>query len=323
MSPATQLMLIAACLLTQGLFSGSEIAIVSSDRLVLKARADNGDTAAQRVLKLLETPTRLVGTCLVGTNTMTITGATLVANLLHTFGHVPELVVVAVYTPLTVVFAELLPKSIFQQYANTLAPIVSRPIGTLSVVLRPMLWTVEEVVRLLLKVIGVQNAEVHAVRREEIQLLLDSTAVTDIQQEEKEMILRVFNFSETVVADAMVPLIEVVGVPESATCAEARALMVDQGFSRVPVFRKRIDRIVGMVMHSDLLFAPEDDQPVGTVMHEILFVPETKRVDELFLDLRRRRQRIAVAVDEYGGAVGLISIEDILEEIVEIGRAHV
>jgi CBS domain containing-hemolysin-like protein len=92
--------------------------------------------------------------------------------------------------------------------------------------------------------------------------------------------------------------------------------MVDQGFSRLPVYRKRVDRIVGMVMHSDLLFAPDDARPVGSVMHEVRFVPETKRVDELFLDLRRKRQRIAIAVDEYGGAVGLISIEDILEEIV-------
>ncbi|MFN7147833.1 MAG: hemolysin family protein, partial [Myxococcota bacterium] len=163
---------------------------------------------------------------------------------------------------------------------------------------------------------GVHDAQVHAVRREEIQLLLDRATQTDIHDEEKEMILRVFNFSETEVADAMVPLIEVVAVPESATCADARSLMIEQGFSRIPVYRKRIDRIVGIVMHSDLLFAPDDARTVGSVMHEVMFVPETKRVDELFLDLRRKRQRIAIAVDEYGGAVGLISIEDILEEIV-------
>lgn len=311
-----ELLLIVCCILLQGLFSGSEIAIVGSDRLVLRARSGNGDAAAQRVLKLLERPTQLVGTCLIGTNVATIAGATLVAHLLRQLGNVPELLVVVVYTPLTIVFSEMVPKTIFQQYANTLAPVVSRPIAALSIVLSPVLWAIEHATRIIMNILGVKDAQVHAVRREDIQLLLDSATLTDIHDDEKEMILRVFNFSETQVADAMVPLIEVVGVPETATCGEARAVMIDQGFSRLVVYRKRIDRIVGVVMHSDLLFAPDDALPVSTVMHEVMFVPETKQVDELFVDLRRKRQRLAVAVDEYGGAVGLISIEDILEEIV-------
>jgi CBS domain containing-hemolysin-like protein len=316
MSPVTEVLLIALCLFVQGLFSGSEIAIVGSDRLLLCSRADAGDKSAIRVLSLLEHPTQLVGTCLIGTNTATITGATLVAHALGRFGQVPELLVVAVYTPLTIVFAEMVPKSVFHQNATTIAPIVARPIAALSVLVRPALWAVEQATRLILMVLGVHGAQVHAVRREDIQLLLDSATTTDIHDEEKEMILRVFDFSETQVMDTMVPLIEVVAVSETASCAEARAAMVEHGFSRLPVFRKRIDRIVGMVMHSDLLFTPDDTLPVGRLMHEVMFVPETKRVDELFVDLRRKRARIAVAVDEYGGAVGLISMEDILEEIV-------
>jgi CBS domain containing-hemolysin-like protein len=315
-SPSTELILVAFCIVLQGFFSGSEIAIVGSDRLVLRSRSDNGDAAAKRVLKLLERPTQLVGTCLIGTNTATIAGATMMAHLLGQLGDVPELLVVAVYTPITIIFSEMVPKSIFQQYANTLAPIVSRPISALSVALSPALWALEHATRIIMTLLGAKGAQVHAVRREDIQLLLDSATTTDIHEEEKEMILRVFNFSETQVADAMVPLIEVVGVPETATCGEARSVMIEHGFSRLVVYRKRIDRLVGMVMHSDLLFAPDDARPVGSVMHEIMYVPETKRVDELFVDLRRKRQRLAVAVDEYGGAVGLISIEDILEEIV-------
>jgi putative hemolysin len=312
----TELILVALCIVVQGLFSGSEIAIVGSDRLVLRSRAESGDRAAIRVLKLLENPTRVVGTCLLGTNLATIAGATLVANMLHRLGDVPELLVVAVYTPLTIVFSEMVPKSIFQQHANTLAPIVARPLAGLSTLLRPALWAIEGATLLIMNALGVKDAHVHTVRREDIQLLLDNAGTTDIQEEEKEMILRVFNFSETEVADAMVPLIEVVALPDTATCGEARAVMVEQGFSRLPVYRKRIDRIVGMVTHSDLLFSTDDARPVGSVVHELMFVPETKRVDQLFLDLRRKRQRIAIAVDEYGGAVGLISIEDILEEIV-------
>lgn len=315
MTPLAEIGLIGLCLLTQGLFSGSEIAIVGSDRLVLRSRADNGDRAAARVLKMLEHPARLVGTCLIGTNLSTIAGATLVAQALGRLGNVHEALVVLVYTPLTIVFAEMVPKSVFHQHANLVAPIVARPLGALATALRPVLWAVEGVTRVLMKLVGVSDAQVHTVKREEIQLLLDSAGATDIRAEEKEMILRVFDFSETQVADAMVPLIEVFALPDTATVAEAANGMIEHGFSRIPVYRKRVDRIVGLVNHQDLLFAPSDAH-VSSVMHEVFFVPETKRVDQLFLDLRRKRQRLAVAVDEYGGAVGLISIEDILEELV-------
>lgn len=308
--------LVMVLVLIQGFFSGSEIAIVSSDRLVLKSRADGGDARAARVLELLAKPARLVGTCLIGTNLALITGSTVVAHLLSRIGNTPEIVVVAIFTPITLIFAELLPKSIYRANATRVAPIVAPAILAFSVVLSPALTAVDWVSRAILRALGAGETEPHTVRREDIRLLLNNAEDTDIHADEKEMILRVFHFSETLVCDAMVPLIEMAGVPESATCDEAAAIMVEAGFSRMPVYRKRVDRIVGMVMHSDLLFAADGSAPIQSVMQEVVFVPETKRVDELFLDLRRKRKRLAVAVDEYGGAVGIISIEDILEEIV-------
>lgn len=307
--------LVVLALLVQGFFSGSEIAIVGSDRLVLKARADEGDAGAQRVLKLLESPARLVGTCLIGTNLSLITGTTLAVHALSDLG-VPEPAVAALYAPVSIVFAELIPKSVYHQYGNTLGPLVARPIAAVAVVLRPVLLAVELLTRGVMRVLGVADAHAHTVRREDIRLLLDNAVSTDIRADEKEMIQRVFSFSDTTVEDAMVPLIEVVGVADGATCDEAAAILVEQGYSRLPVYRRRIDRIVGIVSHQDLLFAPDGAAPISTVMKPVIFVPETKRVDELFLELRRKRQRLAVAVDEYGGAVGMISIEDILEEIV-------
>jgi len=310
-----ELPLILLALVVQGFFSGSEIAIVGSDRLILSARAEAGDRAAARVLKLLEQPTRLVGACLIGTNLAMISGTTLAAILFGRLG-APEAVVVAVYAPVSIIFAELIPKSVYHQYANTLAPIVSRPIGAIAIALRPVLFVVEWVTTVLLRLLGINDVRPHAVRREDIQLLLDNAISTDIRAEEKEMIQRVFSFSDTSVEDAMIPLIEVVGVPDTATCDDAAAAMVEHGYSRMPVYRRRIDRVVGVVSHHDLLFATDGAAPITAAMKPVVFVPETKRVDELFLELRRKRQRLAVAVDEYGGAVGLISIEDILEEIV-------
>ncbi len=311
-----ELVLIAVLILVQGFFSGSELAIVSSDRLVLKNRADEGDAGAVRVLALLARPARLVGTCLIGTNLALIAGSTVAAHLLHEIGDMPQIVVVLLFTPVTIIFAELLPKSIYRANATRIAPVVAPILTAISVALSPALTAVEWLSRRIMRAIGAGETEPNTVRREDIRLLLNNAEKTDIHADEKEMILRVFHFSETLVQDAMVPLIEVIGIPENATCDEAAALMVEAGFSRMPVFRKRIDRIVGQVTHSDLLFAADGNAPVGTVMQEILFVPETKPVDATFLDLRRKRKRLAVAVDEYGGAVGMISIEDILEEIV-------
>lgn len=308
--------LLAICVLAQAFFSGSEIALVAADRLLLQSRAEEGDAGAIRALNLLLRPTRLIATCLVGVATASVAGATILTNALGPYTDRPSLWVALLFPPVTVLFAEMIPKSAFHQRATQLAPVVAPLIAAMATVLRPAHFLIERATRAILQLLGVKEGQGESVRREDIELLLDNSPSGDIQAAEREMILRVFHFSETLVQDAMRPLIEVVAVPETASIKEASAAAVEHGFSRLPVYRKRVDRIVGVVMHSDLMFAPDANAPVGATMHEVLIVPETKRVDELFIELRRKRQRLAVVVDEYGGAVGLISIEDILEEIV-------
>lgn len=317
LSLPTGFILLAVGVTTQALFAGTEIALMGADRLVLRARAEEGDSAARRVLQLLERPSRLVSTCLVGVALGSVFAATVFTDIAGHFTTNPTLAAAIAFPPIAIIFAELIPKALFHQYATALAPRLIVPLLAMSTVLRPLLWATEVITRGLSRAFGVKEGEGHGgVRREDIQLLFDTSPSADIQAEEREMILRVFNFSETLVQDAMVPLIDVVSVPESATVAEAVVIAAEQGFSRLPVYRKRVDRMVGVVTHGDLMFAPDSNATVGSVMHEVVFVPETKRVDQLFLELRRRRQRLAVAVDEYGGGVGVISIEDILEELV-------
>ncbi|MBM4391681.1 MAG: HlyC/CorC family transporter [Deltaproteobacteria bacterium] len=316
MSLSTGLLLLLGCIVTQGFFSGSEISLVAADRLLLRSRAEEGDAGAGRALALLDRPTRLVSTCLIGTAIASVGGTTVLTVLLADLVGQPGLWVALLYPPVTVLLCEMIPKSAFQQRATTAAPLVAPVISAVATVLRPALWLIERFTRLVTSALGVKDDHDAGVRREDIQLLLDTSPTGDIHAEEREMILRVFNFSETEVQDAMRPLIEVVAVPETATVDEAAALAVEHGFSRLPVYRKRVDRIVGMVNHADLMFSNDGQSPVQKVMHEVLYVPETKRVDQLFLELRRKRQRIAIVLDEYGGATGLISIEDILEEIV-------
>ena len=327
MSLELEILILVLCILLQGFFSGTEIALMGADRLLLRVKAEDGDAASARVLTLLERPARLVSTCLAGGALASVAAATVFTHLVTlALPHLPEgarlaanpTVVVAVcFPPIAIIFAELIPKTVFHQNATLLAPRLVVPILAMAKLLRPILWVTENITFAVARMFGVKDGEGHQrVRREDIQLLLDNSPTGDIRSEEREMILRVFSFSEKLVQDAMVPLIEVIAVPETATVAEAVAIAAEHGFSRLPVYRKRVDRMVGIVTHSDLMFATDLTLPVSSVMHEMVYAPETKRVDQLFIELRRRRQRVAVAVDEYGGGVGLISIEDILEELV-------
>lgn len=316
MTSSAVLALLVLCVLVEGFFSGSEIAIVSADRLALRHQADAGRKGATLALQLLERPTWLLGTCLIGTNLCTITGATLAAVLVARHLGLPEAAAVLFFWPLTLTFGELVPKAVYQHHADRIAPVVVYPLRLLTFVFAPALWVFDGLTRLFR---GAANGGPPPVTREEIRLLLDDApqaASTDIRPVDQALIKRVFQFTESVVEDAMKPLIEVVAVPATTTVAQTARRMAISGHSRLPVYRDRVDQIVGMVLHQDVLAAKDWNAPVRSVMRPVMFVPETKRVDELLVELRRQRAHLAVAVDEYGGAVGIITIEDLLEEIV-------
>lgn len=313
MTPQLAAIVVAICLVTEGFFSGSEIAVVSADRLKLKTKAEAGSRGAKLALSLLAKPERLLGTCLMGTNLSTVTASTAAtAALVTVLPDAGEALTVAILFPLILLFGELIPKSIYQHYADRLAPIIAYPLSFTSTLLFPFLVVLEATTRLLT---GNQETT-RTVTREDIVLLLDRSDEVRIDKEDRDLIQRVFEFGEATVEDAMQPLIKVSGLPQSATAREAIQLMVEKGHSRIPVFDQRVDRITGIVHHNDLLYCDDLSQPLSSLARTPFFVPETKGLEALFVEFNSRRQRIAVPVDEYGGAVGLITMEDILEEIV-------
>ena len=304
--------LIVALLPISGFFSGSEIALVSADRLKLKADADRGRRGAQIALDMLQHPTRMLGTCLVGTNLAAISIATLGTQLVLDNTSIHPSLAFLLVVPFTLTLGEMVPKAVYQYHADTLVPYLVRPLQLLSFILAPILWLFDAIARLAG---GAENAE-RPVTRADIQLLLKATNDPNLTAADKAMIRRVFAFTEAVVEEAMVPLIHVVAVPETLTCADAVEQMIQSGHSRLPIYRERVDDITGVVFHQDLMSEEDWSRPISEIARTPLFVPETKRVDHLLLDLRRARLRMAVAVDEYGGSVGIITVEDLLEEIV-------
>ncbi|MFT6143032.1 MAG: CBS domain containing-hemolysin-like protein [bacterium] len=300
----------AACLFIEGFFSGSEIAMFSANRLALQSQAGDGGRLAQVALDLIEREDRLISTCLIGTNLAVITGTTL-AMLFVVSAGVNETWVLA-YIPLTVIFGEALPKTVFQFHATVMAPRLAPVLRIAQLVFTPLL-AIAGLWSSLLRRLSSSEASTFS-RQDLVDLLEDEDAA--ILPEEQAMIRRVFRLGEVDVSDAMTPLVDVDAVPETATVDDAITVALAGGHSRIVVYRDRIDNVAGVVDMFDLLYDPDVEGMVADRMGPVRFVPETQRADALLQDMRQSRDHFAVVVDEYGGSVGIVTIEDLLEEII-------
>ncbi len=310
--------LIPICLITEAFFSGSEISVVSADTMKLRHDANNGSKGAKLALKMLENPEWLLATTLVGTNIAVVTNTTvttaLMIDLFQTYG---KWAAAAIAAPLIWVFGEIVPKSIFQQKADQLTPRVVYGLRFSSFIFYPILLVFTYLSRHITK------AKTHSSRnpfilREEIILMLDTPAFEegDIDSTEKEMIQRVFNFSETTASQAMTPLVDITAIERSTTCGEAMKTTTQYGHIRLPVYSERIDKIEGVVNTLDMLGAA-NDKPIENYINPVRFVPPNRSIKDLFTDMRQAEEYTAIVVDEFGGVEGLVSLEDIMEEVVE------
>ncbi len=314
------LLLVAVFVGLEGFFSGSEIAVISANRIRLRHRADHGDRRAQRLLDLLEVPDQLLATTLVGTNISVVVATTLATvALIRLFGAAGELYALILMWPLALVFGEIVPKTIFQENADRAALLVIRPLRWAMVVFRPISTVVGGVARLL--VARKAHARSPFVTKEEIESLVHSAErEVDLEVGERLMIRRIFEFGDTPVKEVMVPLVNLVAVPADATPEMVIDKVVTSGFSRIPVYRDEIYDIIGLINSFDLLILPENVSTIEDIIRPVHYVPEAKRKDDLLRELQQEKMHMAVVVDEYGGAVGIATIEDLLEEIV--GEIH-
>ncbi len=311
MTPLAGVPLVVGCLAVQGFFSGSEIAMVSANRNALGTRASEGHRGSSLALDLLGNEELLLGTCLIGTNLCVVTGTTLVSMMLAAAGVQSEWMVALAFVPFALVLGEALPKTVYQHHADSLAPVVAYPLQVAQGVFTPLLWMVTFWSHVLRRLTG--NPETEGLTRSEILELLEDP---DIDPEEQRMIRQIFEITETQVEEVMTPLVEVVAVRATDPVQVAIDTALSCGHSRIPVYRDRIDNIVGVLHAQDLLFGNRDQTQVQELARAVPYVPETKRVDDLLGDMRRNADHFAVVVDEYGGSVGVISVEDLLEEIV-------
>ena len=296
----------------QGFFSGSEMALVSANRVRLKAKAQEGHVGARQALELLSSEERLLGTCLIGTNLCMVTGTTIATALIIGELGSTEAVAALVFLPFALLLGEAIPKTVYQYHANLLAPLVARPLQIFQRVLTPVLWGVALWGRLLRA--WTDRGETDAVSREDIVELIGEGS-QGIDPEDHQLIQRVFAMSETTVEDCMTPLVDVDAVSIQTTVEHVTQMVIQSGHSRYPVFEERIDNLVGVVDCRDLLLVDEGTT-VDAVMVPMKFVPETKQADLLLKELRASDEHLVGVVDEYGGSVGIVTLEDLLEELV-------
>jgi CBS domain containing-hemolysin-like protein len=287
----------------------------------LRKRAEAGDAGARLALGFLDRPERLLSTTLLGTNISVVT-ATSVMTLAFLGRPGGEAMAVAIMTPTFLIFAEIVPKTIFQQNADRLVGRIVYPLRVASWVFSPAIFVLGRVIEAVARLLKVERRR-SLVTRDELRYLLDveepaGTASGTIKPAEREMIKSVLDFGDSTVYDVMVPLSEVTALPEDASIAEAAVEISDKQHTRVPVYRERVDQIVGVLMAHDVL-AAEATGKQGTVAdlaRAAVFVPESKLTADLLVELQQTKQHLAVVVDEYGGATGICTAEDILEEIV-------
>jgi CBS domain containing-hemolysin-like protein len=307
------------CLVTEGFFSGSEIGVVSADRMKLRHEAAKGSKGARLALDMLKKPEWLLSTTLVGTNISVVTNTTMAtALMLELFGPNSSWMAVVLVAPLIWVFGEIVPKSIFQQRADSLTPRVIFILKACSLLFYPILVVFSFLARVLGRLFGGKSDGKNPFTlREEIQTMMHmASSEGDIEPIEQGMIRRLFNFGETTALEVMMPLIDVAMVEQSATCAEARLIAAEHSHARIPVYQERVDRVVGVLDTLELLGVAADE-PIRPFVKDVTFVPGGKSIQGLLLDMRRAREQVSVVVDEFGGAKGIVSIEDILEEVVE------
>ena len=328
MTPVIALPIIALLLLLEGFFSGSELALVSADKVEIRAKRATGGRTVRMLARFLEDPERILTTTLIGTNICTVSSTTVFGLMLvGILGEGAEeragLLTVLLLWPVMLVLAEMVPKSVYQRYSARLAPLVIHPLTWLSYLLFPLVGLVRGLTRGLLVLLGAPDRGMMAVSRDELRLLLEQGEGEEIEQEEARMIRRIFDFPELTAKEVMVPLIDILAIDETAPVADAAAMFVETGHSRLPVFHERVDDIVGVLEAMDVLGHTDRATQVYELKRPVTYVPPTQKVEQLMGTLQQQRLGMAIVVDEYGGAEGMITVEDILEEIVgEIEDEH-
>jgi CBS domain containing-hemolysin-like protein len=308
-------------LLLKGFFSGSEIALVNSDKIRLHHRANQGHNGAKLILKLFKTPDVILGTSLVGTNISTVVLTTIGTLLMiRYFGEQGDLYAFLIYTPFFLIMGEIVPKSVYQQKSDMLAPIIIYPLRVFSLMFAPIIFVFSRVARLAARLVGGGKSDQSVfITRELVRSVVEmAERGSNVDAFDRGRIKRVIRFADTTVGEAMIPVAEITAVNRNQNTSEVINLVRRRGYNRLPVYEGNISNIFGIITLTtwDLMDRELSSRPLLEIIKSAQYVSSNQTIDQLLPILRRRKDHMAIVVDEFGSAVGMITMEDILEEVV-------
>lgn len=315
------LIIMLALLLIKGFFSGSEIALVSSDKIKMRHKARMGHKGAQVVLDLFKTPDILLGTTLVGTNIATVALTTLGTLLMvKYFGDKGDLYALLIYSPIFLIFGEIVPKSIYQQNANTIAPKIVRILHFFTWLFYPLIFVFSRIARTVARIVGAGDANSSVfISREQMRSIVEMAEMgSHLDAFDRNRIKRAINFSDTIVGQVMTPVPDMVALDQNISLENAVRLSHNMQYHDIPVYQNNISNIVGMLSLEpwEALDLKMDSQSLLDIVKPALYVTENQYLEELFHLFDKQQCNTAIVVDEFGSTIGIIDKQDLYEEVV-------
>jgi putative hemolysin len=307
-------LILIVLIIASGFFSGSEMAYVVANKIKIEIRARKQNFAAQSAFFFTNNPQSFFSTILIGNNIINVTFASVSMLFLTTAFGLDEFTILLISTFAILIFGELIPKYYSREMADNMVLLSSVPLRLLSFLLYPFIRILSSLSSFVIQTQNIKEESIsYLFSREDIKTLIDESHQAGmVNKSESDIIGRVLALSDQRVYEAMRPRNEIVGIDSETSISDTIDVFIESGFSKLPVYEENLDNIKGIVIAYDLFKSPADIQ---SIMREVVFVPETKRSYEMLKDFLSKGVSIAIVIDEFGGTAGIVTMEDIIEEL--------
>ena len=318
-SDILQLVILVLLLSASAFFSSAETALMTSNKLRIRNLAENGDKRAEKVLEITANTDKMLSAILIGNNIVNLSASALSTTLtLKMFGSSLVGIATGILTFLILVFGEITPKNVASKNAENIALKYIGIISVLVVILTPVIYVVNKVAGIVISLFVKNNDDNNMVTEDELRAMVEVSHEDGvIEKEEKKMIVNVVDFGDTVAGDIMLPRVDMVMVSVESSYGEILKIFREERYTRIPVYEESPDNVIGILNVKDfLLIEDKENFSVKEHLREPLYTYEYKKTSSLMVDMRKTGANIVIVLDEYGTTVGLITLEDMLEEIV-------
>ena len=317
-----EILTISILMVFSAFFSGSETALISVNKIRIRHLSDTGNKNAITLIKLLDNPEEFLTAILIGNNLVNISASVLAADAaLRYFGNSGIAIATGVMTLFILVFCEVIPKTFASRHSESVSLRVANPVKLTIYILRPIVWILTRIINLLFVLLGVREQVKNPFVTEEVikQMLRVGEEEGTIEKHEREIIHNVFEFSDKKACEVMTPKENMICIDESMSLNTALALANETGHSRIPVYKKSFDNIIGMIYTKDFLKFKDSELgriKVNQILRPVMIVRAERKISSILKELQQRKINISLVMDSSRKIIGLVSTEDILEELV-------